>query len=1244
MVKSPELVNAFYDIAMKVGGSLNLYEMLKSSLNAYLKRLNCITGIVYRVERTGNSVFRSEMIFSIPYALVTKDAYREIKKLVPGNFTENDLINYRTRLPLKGKAEKQFYFHIMILGEFGFLVLIRQKAFLGPEIISLLEEVNDKLATACIACINNAALEESEQRYRHQQELLPEMLCETNLDGIITYATPYALERMGYTAEDLKKGINIMDLFHTEDHKRLLRNFVVSQNEEKIPSHEYTLVQKNGISFPVLVYTNRLLKNNKADGLISIIVDITDLRENEKKLELYTERLELALLGSDAGLWDWNITTGEVYHSEKWCSMLGYRVSEIEFDRDAWQKLVHPDDLLIAEEALNNHLNNKSPMYRAEYRAKTKTGEWKWILDTGRVTKRDTSGNALRAVGTHTDISDRKYNEVFTKIIQDISFKLNKLVTLDDTLKYCLEAAIVYSSMDCGCIYIEDEIRGGFTLSQNNGMPSDYIKKRDHFAPRSHDSKIIHAGKPVYSFGNIISYDIKVLAILPVIYLDKSIGCLHIASLSIEKISDFSRSVIEKIASHLGSFIVQARHEDKLRQTKKENERALQQNLKRQELLSEVALELNSREDFEKRIQTILQRIGNNIGVSRVYISEDSKDGMGTYKTFEWCNKNIQPQKNRLQGLSYESIPSWKSILFEKGRLYSEDISELPMDIRSILEPGNIKSIVAYPMFAKGRFFGFIGFDNCSRKSWSKSELELLRTFSGIISNAYERKMMEQSIIDERDKANNANNAKSEFLANMSHEIRTPMNAILGFSEALFHKLDSAQHKKMLKSVLSSGNLLLSLLNDILDLSKIEAGKLEISLQPIDLKNILQEIKLLFNDKAGEKGIEINIFYDCKPRGFLLLDEIRIKQVIFNLVGNAIKFTHEGYVNLRVTYHLNTEKSGDLTIDVEDTGIGIPESQQTLIFEAFRQQSGQSNRIYGGIGLGLAISKRLVEKMNGKITVMSEEGKGSVFKVSLPGIEISASGTAKKETDNFINRVEFEKAGILIVDDVSLNIEAIENLITPEGFKITSAASGEEALEILNHYTPDLILLDIRLPGKSGYEVSGEIKSNPRLSSIPIVAFTASVFSTEKIESAGTFDGFLIKPVTKNDLLLQFVKFLKYRLKPTDQYDEQLNLTATGKITGELLLNLPLIKTTLEEIMMPVWGGIKDQLVLFRIEEFARELKKIAIEFGFKYLITYSQRLEDELEIVDLEAIRVTLNDFPRIIDTIDSLIKNHKT
>ena len=943
---------------------------------------------------------------------------------------------------------------------------------------NVLEKIASHVGSFIVQAKHEDKLRQNQQDLNTLFNTIDDFLFILDMDGRIVYFNSIVTVRLGYKADELINEF-ILKVHPAEQYveafNKIQGMLMGTENISRVP-----LVCKNGLEIPVEMKVKKGKWGGK-DAIISISRDSSERKSYEKQIRENVERLEMALLASDAGLWDQNLKTNELILNDKWCTMRGFEGGQQEFDSTTWKSLIHPDDAETTIKAYNAHLAGVTPFYQAEYRTQTKSGQYIWVLDTGKIMEYDHDGSPLRIVGTNIDIS-----------------------------------------------------------------------------------------------------------------------------------------------------------------SKKENELILQQNLKQQELLSEIALELNSLEDFDTRIETILQRIGNNIGVSRVYVFEDSEDGLVTNNTYEWCNKNITPQRDGLQGLPYDEIPSWKSLLFKNGRVFSEDISELPQDLRAILEPQDIKSIVSYPLFAKGSFFGFIGFDECSRKkNWTKSELELLRTFSGIISNAYERKMMEKSIIDERDKANNANKAKSEFLANMSHEIRTPMNAILGFSEALFHKLDSAQHKKMLKSVLSSGNLLLSLLNDILDLSKIEAGKLDIIPQPIDLDNIIQEIKLLFNDKAKEKGIRINVFYDCEIKGFLVLDEIRIKQVIFNLVGNAIKFTHEGYVNLRIKYILR-DKTGDLTIEVEDSGIGIPESQQELIFEAFRQQSGQSNRLYGGIGLGLAISKRLVEKMNGNITVKSKEGKGSTFTVFLPEVEISSTGSHRKESDDFIRSIEFDKANILIVDDVRLNSEAIENLISSDGFNITIAENGEAALELLETYEPDLILLDIRMPGKSGYEVSKEIKSNTRLSHIPVIAFTASVFSVDKIESAGTFDGFLIKPVTKTDLMLQFVKFLKYKLKSDVSQIEEIAKPEQVNFPDEIIKRLPEIGKALKETMLPKWEGIKDQLVLFMIEEFADELKQMAEHFRFQYLLDYSQRLGEDLEIVDLDAIRETLNEFPRIIEKIDSLT-DHK-
>ena len=508
----------------------------------------------------------------------------------------------------------------------------------------------------------------------------------------------------------------------------------------------------------------------------------------------------------------------------------------------------------------------------------------------------------------------------------------------------------------------------------------------------------------------------------------------------------------------------------------------------------------------------------------------------------------------------------------------------------------------------------------------------------GVIQRITDRKQMEFLRIA-KEKAEQANKAKSEFLANMSHEIRTPMNAILGFSESLYHKMENEQQRSMLKSILNAGNSLMRLLNDILDLSKIEADKLVITPQPVSLIITMEEIRLIFIEKLKKKGVKLLVEIDSSFPDSLMLDDLRMRQIMFNLVGNAAKFTHSGYISIRLYFESQCEKTGTLYIEIKDTGIGIAKNQLESIFSAFHQQVGQSNRKYGGTGLGLTISKRLVEQMNGKITVESEKGVGSVFKIQLFNTKICNTPIIKNEKYETPGNVFFEESTILIVDDIMSNIEAVMSLLSDSGLQFITADNGEMALEILKHTTPSLIFLDIRMPGLNGYEVAEKIRINPKTKHIPVIALTASISYKSTDEVAKNFNGLLYKPVSKGELQNELIKYLKYSIiDDKKEITQKPNTFSLINIDDRIKSRIPEIANILETKFKPKWEKVKDGDVLFEIEEFADDLKQFSSEYSFGFLMNYSKQLSDNIELIDIDAIKRKLKEFPDIVSNLHSL------
>ncbi len=388
------------------------------------------------------------------------------------------------------------------------------------------------------------------------------------------------------------------------------------------------------------------------------------------------------------------------------------------------------------------------------------------------------------------------------------------------------------------------------------------------------------------------------------------------------------------------------------------------------------------------------------------------------------------------------------------------------------------------------------------------------------------RKRFEIQLIEAKRQADEANRLKSEFLANMSHEIRTPMNAIIGFSDLLQQRLENPEHLSFVEKIILSSNNLLHLINDILDLSKIEAGKLSIQNEPTDIRLIVNEMQEIFSEKIISKDLYLTIEIDKNFPEEILTDSVRLRQILLNLVGNGLKFTSKGGVTIKVIIDLITERTINFKISVVDTGIGIPESQTENIFEIFRQADGHDVKTFGGTGLGLSITKNLVEMMNGTITVYSQIGTGSNFEILFKNVEYIKDRTIEIPYAEE-NNIEMPHLKIINADDSEINRELIKMLLSDEKVDIYEASDGEEVLALIGKVNPDIIFLDIRMPKKDGFETAKIIKADERYQTIPIIAVTAHAVKSEIEKYKEVFDDYLTKPIVKSDLMKSLAKLIK---------------------------------------------------------------------------------------------------------------------
>ncbi|TGM56851.1 MHYT domain-containing protein [Leptospira vanthielii] len=395
-----------------------------------------------------------------------------------------------------------------------------------------------------------------------------------------------------------------------------------------------------------------------------------------------------------------------------------------------------------------------------------------------------------------------------------------------------------------------------------------------------------------------------------------------------------------------------------------------------------------------------------------------------------------------------------------------------------------------------------------------------VKFLDGVILDNTDRRMIEEALIESKEKAEMAAITKTTFLANMSHEIRTPMNAIIGFTEVLLAGELFGNQKSQLETVKNSAKSLLRLLNDVLNSAKLDRGAVELEIIDFSLLSLVDQVCSTMGIEAKRKGLQFQYSLSENLEEYYQGDSLRIRQILTNLIGNSMKFTKEGFIQLSVT-----TKDGEVLFHIQDSGIGIASDRMEKIFEPFTQADVSMSRKFGGTGLGTTISKQLVELMKGKIWVESELGVGTNFYVSLP----LQKGNPILEFNEKIIQSDLPSMDILIVDDVKQNVELIQLLMTSNGHKVEIAKNGREALAIFSSKPFDLVLMDIQMPEMDGLEATRQIRNYEKNTSsrTPIIALSASVFEEDKqsAKDAG-MDGFVSKPIDIHDLFFEIKKLI----------------------------------------------------------------------------------------------------------------------